>query len=88
MLHMRDMLPNDAVWVAFGAGAEQFSVAAQSILLGGHVRVGLEDNLYRRRGVLATNADLVEDAAHLVTTLGARVATPDEARAILNLPPH
>jgi len=85
MLLMREMLPAGSVWVAFGAGAEQMPVAAQSILLGGHVRVGLEDNLYRRRGVLATNAQLVEDACRLVETLGARVATADEARDILGL---
>ena len=85
MLNMRDMLPEGAVWVAFGAGAEQLPVAAQSVLLGGHVRVGLEDNLYRSRGVLATNAELVADAARMVETLGARVATAGEARALLGL---
>ena len=85
MLHMRDMLPEDAVWAAFGAGAEQMPVAAQSVLLGGHVRVGLEDNLYRSRGVLATNAQLVEDAVRLVQVLGAKVAGPDEARQLLGL---
>lgn len=85
MLLMRNMLPTGSTWVAFGAGAEQMPVAAQSVLLGGHVRVGLEDNLYRRRGVLATNAQLVEDGVNLVETLGARPATPDEARGILGL---
>lgn len=85
MLHMRDMLPEGAVWVAFGAGAEQLPVAAQSVLLGGHVRVGLEDNLYRRRGVLASNAELVEDAARLVQVLGCRVATINETRQLLAL---
>ena len=85
MLLMRNMLPKDAVWVAFGAGAEQMQVAARSVMLGGHVRVGLEDNLYRRRGVLATNAELVEDAIRLVETLGAKPATPAEARALLGL---
>lgn len=85
MLHMRSLLPKDAVWVAFGAGAEQMPVAAQSILLGGHVRVGLEDNIYRSRGVLATNAQLVEDAVHLVKTLGGKPATAVEARQILGL---
>lgn len=85
MLHMRSLLPKDAVWVAFGAGAEQMPVAAQSILLGGHVRVGLEDNIYRSRGVLATNAQLVEDAVHLVKTLGCKPATAVEARQILGL---
>lgn len=86
MLHMKDMLPNNAVWVAFGAGAEQMSVAAQSVLLGGHVRVGLEDNLYRSRGVLATNAQLVDDAVKLIRALGAHVASPVEARQLLGLP--
>lgn len=85
MLLMRDMLPEGAVWVAFGAGAEQLPVAAQSVLLGGHVRVGLEDNLYRRRGVLASNAELVEDAARLVQVLGCQVATASEARQLLAL---
>lgn len=85
MLMMRDMLPSDAVWVAFGAGPEQMPVAAQSVLVGGHVRVGLEDNLYRSRGVLATNAQLVEDAVKLVRGLGADVASPVEARQMLGL---
>jgi len=85
MLHMRSMLPKDAVWAAFGAGVEQMPVAAQSILLGGHVRVGLEDNIYRSRGVLATNAQLVEDATHLVKTLGGTPASPAQARQILGL---
>lgn len=85
MLALRAMLPDGAQWVAFGAGAEQFPVAAQSVLLGGHVRVGLEDNLYRRRGVLARNAELVEDAVRLVETLGNRPATSSEARATLGI---
>lgn len=86
MIALRAMLPAGAQWVAFGAGAEQLPVAAQSVLLGGNVRVGLEDNLYRRRGVLASNADLVEDAVRLVETLGHRAATPAEARALLGIP--
>lgn len=85
LLALRDMLPAGSQWAAFGAGREQMPMAALSVLLGGHVRVGLEDNLYRSRGVLASNADLVTDAAHLVRTLGASVATPEEARAILGL---
>jgi uncharacterized protein (DUF849 family) len=85
LLALRAMLPEGAQWVAFGAGAEQFPVAAQSVLLGGHVRVGLEDNLYRRRGVLARNAELVEDAVRLVETLGHRPATPAEARDLLGI---
>ena len=87
LLAMRDMLPPGAPWVAFAAGAEQMTMAAQSVLFGGHVRVGLEDNLYRRRGVLATNADLVTDAVRMIEALGQRVATPDEARSILGIGP-
>lgn len=88
LLALRDMLPAGSHWVAFGAGREQMPMAALSVLLGGHVRVGLEDNLYRSRGVLASNADLVTDAAQMVRTLGATVATPEEARAILGLGDH
>lgn len=85
LIHMRDMLPPGSQWVAFGAGREQMPMAALSVLLGGHVRVGLEDNLFRSRGVLATNADLVSDAAALIRTLGYQVATPDEARKLLGI---
>lgn len=85
LLHMRSLLPAGAPWVAFGAGRDQMPVAALSILVGGHVRVGLEDNLYRSRGVLASNAELVADAVRLVETLGHRAASPGEARDILGL---
>src|SRR3546814_19242972 len=71
--------PAGARWAGLGGGAEQMPMAAQSVLMGGHVRVGLEDNLYRSRGVLATNEDLVTDAVHLVQSLGARPATAAEA---------
>jgi uncharacterized protein (DUF849 family) len=61
-------------------------MAAQAVLLGGHVRVGLEDNLYLARGVLAPgNAALVERAVSIVRTLGEEVATPDDARALFGL---
>ncbi len=88
MLAMRDQLPPGAVWAAFGIGPAQFPMVAQAVLFGGHVRVGLEDNLYFRRGVSApTNAALVEQAVRIVEQLGKSVATPDEARAILGLQP-
>jgi uncharacterized protein (DUF849 family) len=61
-------------------------MVAHSVLLGGHARVGLEDNLYLERGVFATNGQLVERAVRLIRDLGAEVASPDEARAILGLP--
>ena len=60
-------------------------MVAQSMLLGGHVRVGLEDNLYLSRGVFATNAQLVERAATIAENLGGRVQTPAETRQTLGL---
>ena len=60
-------------------------MVAQSVLLGGHVRVGLEDNLYLTKGVLATNAQLVERAVSIVTLLGEEVATSTRTREILNI---
>jgi uncharacterized protein (DUF849 family) len=63
-------------------------MVAEAVNLGGHVRVGLEDNLYLERGVLASNPQLVEKAAAIISALGARPAEPDEARAILKLNGH
>jgi uncharacterized protein (DUF849 family) len=85
MLTMRDMLPDGAQWAAFGVGRMQFPMAAQAVLLGGHVRVGLEDNLYLEQGVLASNGQLVEKAVGIVVSLGARVLSPAEAREKLGL---
>lgn len=82
---MVNQLPAGAVWSSFALGAMQMPWVAQSILMGGHVRVGLEDNLYLRKGVKATNAQLVEKARIIIEAMGAKVATPDEARDILNL---
>ena len=82
---MVNQLPEDAVWASFALGPMQMPWVAQSILLGGHVRVGLEDNLYLRKGVKATNAQLVEQARTIVEAMGARVASPDDAREILKL---
>lgn len=85
MLSMRNMLPGGANWVGFGVGRAQMPMAAQSVLLGGHVRVGLEDNLYLEKGVLASNGQLVEKATRIVESLGARVLSPAEAREKLGL---
>jgi uncharacterized protein (DUF849 family) len=85
MLYLRGLLPQGAHWAAFGIGRMQMPIAAQSILLGGNVRVGLEDNLYLRRGVFATNGQLVERARSLIEQLGEEVATPQEARQVLGL---
>jgi uncharacterized protein (DUF849 family) len=85
--YMQRLLPLHAVWFAFGISKQQFPIAAQSVLLGGNVRVGLEDNLYIERGVLAkSNAALVEKAAQCIALLGREIASPAEAREILKLP--
>jgi uncharacterized protein (DUF849 family) len=86
MAAMVDLLPPDAVWAAFAISRMEMPIVAQSVLLGGNVRVGLEDNLYLRRGVFASNAQLVEKAVGIVEALGARTLTAPEARAKLGLP--
>lgn len=86
MSYMRSLLPVGCTWFAFGISLHQFPMAAQAVLLGGHVRVGLEDNLYLERGRLApSNAALVDKAARIVSILGEEVATPGEARDMLGL---
>jgi len=86
MLYARDLLPEGAVFTGFGIGRHEFPMVAQSWLLGGHVRVGLEDNIYLAKGVLAPdNATLVARARRLLEELGAEIATPREARAQLRL---
>jgi len=86
MLYARNLLPEGAIWAGFGLGRSEFPMVAQSWLLGGHVRVGMEDNLYLSKGVLAkSNAELVAHAAQILKDLGAAVATPAEARAMLGL---
>ncbi|WP_192806601.1 BKACE family enzyme [Streptomyces arboris] len=85
---MVNMLPEGARWASFALGRMQMPWVAQSILLGGHVRVGLEDNLYLGKGVKATNGQLVERAVRITEALGSRVASPDEARQQLGLRPR
>lgn len=85
---MVNMLPEGAQWASFALGRMQMPWVAQSILLGGQVRVGLEDNLYLGKGNKATNAQLVERAVQITESLGSRVATPDEARRKLGLKPR
>ena len=85
LVHMRRTIPPDATWTVAGIGKAQLAMATHAILMGGHVRVGLEDNIYLRRGELATNAQLVERIVTLAELLGREVATPDEARQLLGL---
>ncbi len=75
-----DQLPLDANWTAFALGRYQMAFAAQAVILGGHVRVGLEDNLYLEKGVFASNAQLVERARNIIELMGARVLGPEETR--------
>lgn len=86
MMYGRDLLPPGAIWTGFGIGRAEFPMVAQAYLLGGHVRVGMEDNLYMSKGVLAkTNAELVAHAANILRGLGATIATATDARAALGL---
>jgi uncharacterized protein (DUF849 family) len=86
MMAMKGQLPAGAHWGGFGLSAASFPMVAQCVLLEGHVRVGLEDNLYLERGKLAPgNAALVERAVSIVELLGGEVASPAEARQILGL---
>ena len=86
LLYLVSQLPPGAVWSAFGIGRHEYPMLVQAWLLGGHVRVGMEDNIYIRQGELCRdNSQLVEKAVNLVELLGGSIATPAEARAILSL---
>jgi uncharacterized protein (DUF849 family) len=86
LAYARSLVPRDCEWASFGIGRMAFPFVAQSFLLGGHVRVGLEDSVQVRKGVLApSNAAMVEKAVHLIDELGGEVATAREARDILGL---
>jgi uncharacterized protein (DUF849 family) len=85
ILALKSMIPDNALWAAFGISSHEMPMVAQAVLLGGNVRVGLEDNLYLEKGVLATNGQLVEKAVRIVRDLGARTLSPAEARQKLAL---
>ncbi len=85
-LHLKEHLPPDAIWSVLGIGKHQFPMITMSIIEGGHVRVGFEDNIYLSKGVLAkNNAELVEKAAKLANLLGRDVANCQDARQILHI---
>jgi 3-keto-5-aminohexanoate cleavage enzyme len=88
LLHMVGQLPPTATYVVAGMSRMQLPLTTMAILTGGHLRVGLEDNLYLKKGVLARNEDLVARARHLADDLQREVATPDEARLIMGLRPR
>lgn len=86
LLFLKNKLPSNAIWSVLGVGKSQLPMITLGILLGGHVRVGFEDNLFLRKGVAAkSNAAFVEQAANLVRMLQHEVATVDEARQLLGL---
>jgi len=85
LMAMVNNVPSDWHFSAFSLGRNEMPFAAAAVLAGGNVRVGLEDNLYLEKGVLATNAQLVERAVRIVTDMGARVIGPDEVRQKLKL---
>lgn len=86
LMYARSLLPNDCQWAAFAVGRNSFPFVAQSLLLGGHVRVGFEDAVRLDKSRLApNNAAMVEKAVRIISDLGGEVATADEARTILGL---
>jgi uncharacterized protein (DUF849 family) len=85
MKNMVDMLPEGSNWAAFGIGAMQMPMVAQAVLLGGNVRVGLEDNLYLEKGIFASNGSLVEKATTVITNMGANIMNVKDARNKLGL---
>ena len=86
LVFMKESIPAGSTWTVAGVGRNQFPMAAMGILMGGHVRVGFEDNVYIEKGVpAASNGQLVERVVRLAKELGREIASPDEARAILGL---
>ena len=83
---MVELMPKEAIFNVSAIGPFQLNEGLQSILLGGHVRVGLEDNLYYSRGRLAKNIEQVERIVRIIRDLGMEPATPAEAREIIGLP--
>lgn len=81
------MLPPQSVWCLSAIGPAQLPGTTQALLMGGHIRVGLEDNNYYGRGVLATNEMLVARSVRIMRELGMEPASPDEARGMLGLSP-
>ena len=89
LVFMAESIPAGSTWTATGLGKNAWHIAAATISLGGHVRVGFEDNLYMEKGVLAeSNGQMVAKAVEIAKLLGREIATPDEAREILSLPPR
>ena len=82
---MKDELPTNSSWASFGIGRMQMPMAAAAVAMGGNVRVGLEDNLYLEKGVLASNDQLVTRVIEIIQRMGSRVLSPKETRDKLKL---
>lgn len=88
MMHLVDLLPEEALFTTSGIGPDETSATLLSILLGGHARVGFEDNPYYSKGIKAkSNAELVARIVRIGKDIGRKIATPDEARELLGIPP-
>jgi 3-keto-5-aminohexanoate cleavage enzyme len=86
LLHLYEHLPPHATWSTIGIGKGYLPMAMMALILGGHIRVGMEDNIYLDKGVMArTNAELVERVVQIIQAYGRPIASPSEARAILGL---
>lgn len=87
LIHLVESLPPDSMFTVMGIASDEMPATIQSVLLGGHLRVGFEDNIFYRKGQLAaSNAQLVARSARMVRELGCEVATPSEAREMLKIP--
>lgn len=87
LMFLKSKLPAGSTWSAFGIGKGHLPIMYATLAMGGHIRVGLEDNVYYSRGVKATNEMLVQRAARVIREFGKEVASPAEAREILGLKP-
>ena len=85
---MIDIMPKEGIWSGFAISRNEMPYVAQTVLMGGNPRVGLEDNLYLSKGKLATNAQLVEKAIRIIDDLGSSIMTPVETREKLKLTKH
>ena len=86
LIHLTEVIPQDSTWSVIGIGPGQLPMAVMGMAMGGHVRVGLEDNIYYSRGILAkTNAELVVRVVRIAGEYGREIATPSESRKILNI---
>ena len=86
LIYCAESIPENWTWSVCAPGRTEMEMGALAIMMGGHVRIGMEDNIYLEKGMLAkSNAELVAKVARIAKELGREIATPDEARQILGL---